>query len=118
MPVSLHIKSDCMHVCPALCQEELRKEKREREELEEEKDAAIRDLQHKLDNMESDYEKILHVSHIKLAGICSCGPACLWHILYAYRGTQIFIHKSDIGLSCLCKYFTATVKGYAARYLS
>ncbi|XP_055370136.1 coiled-coil domain-containing protein 153 isoform X2 [Betta splendens] len=44
----------------ALCQEELRKEKREREELEEEKDAAICDLQLKLDNMETDYEKILH----------------------------------------------------------
>ncbi|XP_035535612.1 coiled-coil domain-containing protein 153 [Morone saxatilis] len=43
-----------------LCQEELRKEKREREQVEEEKDAIIADLQHKLDNMETDYEKILH----------------------------------------------------------
>lgn len=52
-----------MHfVCPALCQEELRKEKREREETEQHKDATIADLQHKLDNMETHYEKILYVS--------------------------------------------------------
>ncbi|XP_026194640.1 coiled-coil domain-containing protein 153 [Anabas testudineus] len=44
----------------AVCQEELRKEKREREEMEQEKDAIICDLRHKLDNMETDYEKILH----------------------------------------------------------
>ncbi|XP_038549819.1 coiled-coil domain-containing protein 153 [Micropterus salmoides] len=44
----------------ALCQEELRKEKREREQVEQEKGAAIADLQHKLDKMETDYEKILH----------------------------------------------------------
>ncbi|XP_078099964.1 dynein regulatory complex protein 12 [Sander vitreus] len=43
-----------------LCQEELRKEKREREQVQQEKDAIIADLQHKLDNMETDYEKILH----------------------------------------------------------
>lgn len=46
----------------ALCQEELRKEKREHEQVEQEKDSTIADLQHKLDNMETDYEKILHVS--------------------------------------------------------
>lgn len=52
-----------MHfVCPALCQEELRKEKREREEMEQDKDAKIADLQNRLDNMETHYEKILHVS--------------------------------------------------------
>lgn len=49
-------------VCLALCQEELRKEKREREQMEQEKDATIVDLQHKLDNMETDYVKVLHVS--------------------------------------------------------
>ncbi|XP_042342148.1 coiled-coil domain-containing protein 153 [Plectropomus leopardus] len=43
-----------------LCQEELRKEKREREQVERQKDAIIADLQNKLDNMETDYEKILH----------------------------------------------------------
>ncbi|TDH14947.1 hypothetical protein EPR50_G00026060 [Perca flavescens] len=43
-----------------LCQEELRKEKREHEQMQQEKDAIIADLQHKLDNMETDYEKILH----------------------------------------------------------
>ncbi|KAM9358637.1 dynein regulatory complex protein 12 [Symphorus nematophorus] len=43
-----------------LCQEELRREKREREQVEWEKDATIANLQHKLDNMETDYEKILH----------------------------------------------------------
>ncbi|XP_044059295.1 coiled-coil domain-containing protein 153 [Siniperca chuatsi] len=43
-----------------LCQEELRKEKREHEQVEQEKDATIADLQHKLDNMETDYKKILH----------------------------------------------------------
>lgn len=30
--------------------------------MEQEKDAIIADLRQKLDNMESDYEKILHVS--------------------------------------------------------
>ncbi|XP_062241718.1 coiled-coil domain-containing protein 153 [Platichthys flesus] len=44
----------------ALCQEELREEKREREQMEQEKDATIAELQHKLDNMETAYEKILH----------------------------------------------------------
>ncbi|XP_042269681.1 coiled-coil domain-containing protein 153 isoform X2 [Thunnus maccoyii] len=44
----------------ALCQEELRKERRQREQLEKEKDATVDDLQHKLDNMDADYEKILH----------------------------------------------------------
>ncbi|XP_076591970.1 dynein regulatory complex protein 12 [Chaetodon auriga] len=42
-----------------LCQEELRREKRQREQVEQEKNATIADLQHKLDNMERDYEKIL-----------------------------------------------------------
>ncbi|XP_055370137.1 coiled-coil domain-containing protein 153 isoform X3 [Betta splendens] len=55
-----HEIQDRRDISSALCQEELRKEKREREELEEEKDAAICDLQLKLDNMETDYEKILH----------------------------------------------------------
>lgn len=52
----------CAFVCLVLRQEELTREKREREQVEQEKDAAIADLQHKLDNMETDYEKILHVS--------------------------------------------------------
>ncbi|KAM6932295.1 LOW QUALITY PROTEIN: dynein regulatory complex protein 12 [Lycodopsis pacificus] len=43
-----------------LCQEELSKEKRDREQVEREKDATIAKLQHKLGNMETDYEKILH----------------------------------------------------------
>lgn len=49
-------------VCLAMCQEDLGKEKRERVQMEREKDATIDDLQHKLDNMETDYEKVLHVS--------------------------------------------------------
>lgn len=49
--------------CPAQCQEELSRERRERELMEEEKESALADLQHKLDNMETDYEKILHVSY-------------------------------------------------------
>ncbi|KAM3616720.1 uncharacterized protein V6R79_022126 [Siganus canaliculatus] len=44
----------------ALCEEELRREKREREKVNQEKDTIIADLQHKLDIMETDYEKILH----------------------------------------------------------
>ncbi|XP_041797370.1 coiled-coil domain-containing protein 153 [Chelmon rostratus] len=43
-----------------LCQEELGREKRQREQVEQEKDVTIADLQHKLDNMETNYEKILH----------------------------------------------------------
>ncbi len=63
--VSSQIKTNgclCASVCLVLCEEGLRKEKREREQVEQEKDATIADLQHKLDNMETDYEKILHVS--------------------------------------------------------
>lgn len=52
----------CIFACLVLCQEELKKEKRIHEQAEQEKDATIADLQHKLDNMEKDYEKILHVS--------------------------------------------------------
>ncbi|XP_013130226.1 dynein regulatory complex protein 12 isoform X1 [Oreochromis niloticus] len=44
----------------ALSQEELTKEKSERKQVEQEKDAIIADLRQKLDNIESDYEKILH----------------------------------------------------------
>ncbi|KAM6988374.1 dynein regulatory complex protein 12 isoform 1-T2 [Tautogolabrus adspersus] len=43
-----------------LCQDELKREKREREQVEQEKDTIISDLCHKMDNMETDYEKILH----------------------------------------------------------
>ncbi|XP_051814265.1 coiled-coil domain-containing protein 153 [Acanthochromis polyacanthus] len=42
-----------------LSQEELSKEKQKREQVEQEKDAIIVGLQHKLDNLETDYEKIL-----------------------------------------------------------
>uniref|UniRef100_A0A3Q1H6S5 Dynein regulatory complex protein 12 n=1 Tax=Acanthochromis polyacanthus TaxID=80966 RepID=A0A3Q1H6S5_9TELE len=38
---------------------ELSKEKQKREQVEQEKDAIIVGLQHKLDNLETDYEKIL-----------------------------------------------------------
>lgn len=31
--------------------------------MEQEKDATICDLRHKMDNMETDYEKVLHVSY-------------------------------------------------------
>ncbi|XP_053277971.1 coiled-coil domain-containing protein 153 isoform X2 [Pleuronectes platessa] len=55
-----HERQDHRDVNSTLCQEELRKEKREREQMEQEKDATIAQLQHKLDNMETDYEKILH----------------------------------------------------------
>lgn len=54
----------CAFVCLVLCQEELREERRQREQLEKEKDATVADLQHKLDNMHVDYEKILHVRHV------------------------------------------------------
>lgn len=49
-------------VCLALCQEELRKEKIERKQMEQEKEATTAGLQHKMDIMEMDYEKVLHVS--------------------------------------------------------
>lgn len=48
--------------CPAQCHKELSRERKERELMEQEKETALADLQHKLDNMETDYEKILHVS--------------------------------------------------------
>ncbi|XP_038817810.1 coiled-coil domain-containing protein 153 [Salvelinus namaycush] len=44
----------------AQCQEELRAERKAHEQLQQEKDTTIADLQNKLDNMETDYEKILH----------------------------------------------------------
>uniref|UniRef100_A0A6Q2ZKF6 Dynein regulatory complex protein 12 n=1 Tax=Esox lucius TaxID=8010 RepID=A0A6Q2ZKF6_ESOLU len=42
------------------CQEKLSAERKEREQMQQEKDATIAELQNKLDNMEIDYEKILH----------------------------------------------------------
>ncbi|XP_066497775.1 dynein regulatory complex protein 12 [Hoplias malabaricus] len=42
------------------CQGDLKTEREQREQMEEEKNAHIRDLQSKLDNMEMGYEKILH----------------------------------------------------------
>lgn len=48
--------------CSAQCREELSRERRARELAEQEKESALADLQHELDNMEADYEKILHVS--------------------------------------------------------
>ncbi|XP_023822706.1 dynein regulatory complex protein 12 [Salvelinus sp. IW2-2015] len=44
----------------AQCQEELRAERKAHEQLQQEKDTTIADFQNKLDNMETDYEKILH----------------------------------------------------------
>ncbi|XP_036821064.1 coiled-coil domain-containing protein 153 isoform X1 [Oncorhynchus mykiss] len=44
----------------AQCQEELRAERKAHEQLQQEKDTTIADLQNKLDNMETNYEKILH----------------------------------------------------------
>ncbi|XP_041851574.1 coiled-coil domain-containing protein 153 [Melanotaenia boesemani] len=43
-----------------LCQEELNKGKKEHKQVEQEKDAIIEALKHKLDNMETDYEKLLY----------------------------------------------------------
>ncbi|XP_064838771.1 coiled-coil domain-containing protein 153 isoform X2 [Oncorhynchus masou masou] len=44
----------------AQCQEELRAERKAHEQLQQEKDTTIADLQNKLDDMETNYEKILH----------------------------------------------------------
>nr|XP_046149507.1 coiled-coil domain-containing protein 153 isoform X2 [Oncorhynchus gorbuscha] len=44
----------------AQCQEELRAERKVHEQLQQEKDTTIADLQNKLDDMETNYEKILH----------------------------------------------------------
>nr|XP_020455768.1 coiled-coil domain-containing protein 153-like isoform X1 [Monopterus albus] len=67
----------------AMCQEELRKGKRDRDQMEQEKDATIADLQHKLDNMEIDYERVLHAGQRK-AG-CQVEPGgirrCMLHVL-------------------------------------
>lgn len=46
----------------AECQVKLQSERERREKTEAEKDAIISDLQSKLDRMESECEKILHVS--------------------------------------------------------
>ncbi|TNN67737.1 Coiled-coil domain-containing protein 153 [Liparis tanakae] len=43
-----------------MCQQELSKETRAREQVEREKDSVIADLRHQLELMETDYEKILH----------------------------------------------------------
>ncbi|MBN3300452.1 CC153 protein, partial [Amia calva] len=43
-----------------LCQEALQRERESREQMVLEKDATITELQGKIDNMETDYEKILH----------------------------------------------------------
>uniref|UniRef100_A0A8C4SKG4 Dynein regulatory complex protein 12 n=1 Tax=Erpetoichthys calabaricus TaxID=27687 RepID=A0A8C4SKG4_ERPCA len=46
----------------AACQESLQNEQQERERITQEKDATIAELQGKIDNMETEYEKILHDS--------------------------------------------------------
>lgn len=60
--MACHYASVCLLVA---CQEELKGERGRREQVEQEKDAAIAELQNKLDNMETGYEKILHVSYNK-----------------------------------------------------
>ncbi|XP_016887414.1 dynein regulatory complex protein 12 [Cynoglossus semilaevis] len=44
----------------ARCQEDLRREKDERQQMRQEKDTTLAELRHKLYNMETDYEKVLH----------------------------------------------------------
>ncbi|KAK6467933.1 coiled-coil domain-containing protein 153-like [Huso huso] len=44
----------------ALCQQDLQGEREERQRTVQEKDATIAELQGKIDNMETDYERILH----------------------------------------------------------
>ncbi|KAK1153460.1 coiled-coil domain-containing protein 153 [Acipenser oxyrinchus oxyrinchus] len=44
----------------ALCQHDLQGEREERQRTVQEKDATIAELQGKIDNMETDYERILH----------------------------------------------------------
>ncbi|XP_019903369.1 coiled-coil domain-containing protein 153 isoform X3 [Esox lucius] len=55
-----HERLDRKDVCTVHCQEKLSAERKEREQMQQEKDATIAELQNKLDNMEIDYEKILH----------------------------------------------------------
>ncbi|XP_036821065.1 coiled-coil domain-containing protein 153 isoform X2 [Oncorhynchus mykiss] len=55
-----HERLDRKDVNAAQCQEELRAERKAHEQLQQEKDTTIADLQNKLDNMETNYEKILH----------------------------------------------------------
>ncbi|XP_015192897.2 dynein regulatory complex protein 12 isoform X2 [Lepisosteus oculatus] len=49
-----------VHQLEGLCQDALQKERDSREQLELEKEAAIAELQGKIDDMETGYEKILH----------------------------------------------------------
>nr|XP_019943804.1 PREDICTED: coiled-coil domain-containing protein 153 [Paralichthys olivaceus] len=75
----------------ALCQEELRKEKGEREKMEQEKDATIAELQRKLDNMETDYEKILHDTLDSLTSQLSVARQ-------RWEGTSTTFHQNSQGL--------------------
>ena len=70
----------CMHVCvcSAQCNEELRAERAQGDLLQQEKDATISELQTRLDSMETDYEKILHVS----------GSNVVMHLTLTKSGSQ------------------------------
>ncbi|XP_022530943.2 coiled-coil domain-containing protein 153 [Astyanax mexicanus] len=60
------------------CQGDLKTEREQREQTEEGKDAQITDLQSKLDNMETEYEKILH----------GCLDSLLSHLAEARRNWE------------------------------
>lgn len=59
------VMTDKTFVWLAECQVELKSEREQREQREAEKDAVISDLQCKLDIMERECEKIMHVSDVK-----------------------------------------------------
>lgn len=59
-----------------MTEEELRKTRKERDDMRKEKDEIIAELQFKIDHMESAYESVLHVSihtavhvHITIGGV-------------------------------------------------
>ncbi|KAL2085943.1 hypothetical protein ACEWY4_019263 [Coilia grayii] len=58
----LEIKVIALQQQLAQCQGELRDEREAQTQMREEKESIIRDLQNKLDSMETEYEKILHGS--------------------------------------------------------
>ncbi|XP_076832644.1 dynein regulatory complex protein 12 [Brachyhypopomus gauderio] len=57
------------------CHVDLKKEREDRERMEEEKDARIADLQSTLDNMDAEYEKTLH----------ACLDRLLWYVSEAQK---------------------------------
>lgn len=65
LPFLKNILIHNLYIYVASTEEELKKTRKERDDIRREKDEIIAELQFKIDHMESAYESVLHVSMFK-----------------------------------------------------